>query len=101
MANELYRKFEDVVVSESNKEGESSSGSSMYKIVKRRKLYINLKKFSTLFNDEGLKPYLSNFLNFYFLRYLMGSKTKNKSCLLRFLPVLKQGLIDGKITRLR
>lgn len=68
---------------------------------KRRKIYINLNKFSLLFNHEGLKVHLENFLDLYFLRYLAASKTKNKACLLRFLPVLKQGLMEGRIVRLR
>ena len=68
---------------------------------RKRKVYINLKKLSVMFNDELLKPYLFNFFDRYFLRKLSVSTTGNRSCLLRFLPVLRQGLVEGKITRLR
>jgi hypothetical protein len=66
-----------------------------------QKTYINLKKLTKLFNNECLKPHIENFLDFYLLRYLASSKTKNKSCILRLIPVLKNGLIEGKISHLR
>lgn len=53
-----------------------SAKDQLKKAPRHKKVYINLRKLSNLFNDEGLKPYLSNFLSGPFLRYLSTSTTK-------------------------
>jgi hypothetical protein len=64
-----------------------------------RKIYKGLNRFSDLFGSK-LQPLCVEFFNKYVLRMIITSKASRKSGMIKFLGVLRQGAIRGKIHNL-
>ena len=79
----------------------SHNGQPRVRARQGKRVYVSLAVLSELLRNEVLKPWMDDFLTSRILRYIIMSKSSSRKCVIRFLPVLKQGLIDGGITNLR